>query len=71
MKRLLVRAALVTLVVEALCAHVLAPRDPVSAMIGGDRFILLLFVPLHAARLFLHVAAPPRLVVRAARMLTS
>ena len=70
MKRLLVRAVLVTLVVavvEALCARVLATRDPVAAMIGGDRAILLLFPPLYAARLFLHVAAPPWLVVRAAR----
>lgn len=72
MKRLLVRAVLVTLVVavvEALCARLLATSDPVGAMIGGDRVILLLFVPLYAARMFLYFAAPPWLVVRASRAL--
>lgn len=73
MKRLLVRAILVTLVVaviEALCARLLATRDPVSAMIGGDRAILLLFPPLYAARLFLYLVAPPWLVVRAVLLIS-
>ena len=71
MRRRLVRALVIVALaalVEAVSAHVLATHDPVVAMIGGNGLVLL-FVPLYGARLFLYFVAPPWLAVRVVRWL--